>query len=61
MSPLDGVMAVAFQARCSGLPLNASSFSIYRFTDSIFGISKEYEHMYQRLFSLHLIIVLLAK
>lgn len=61
ISPLDVVMAAAFSACCSGLLLNASSFSIYRFTDSIFGISKEHEHMYQRLFSHHLIIVLLAK
>lgn len=54
-------MAVAFPACCSALLLNASSFSIYRFTDSIFGINKEYEHMYQTLLSHHLIIVLLAK
>lgn len=54
-------MAAAFPACCSALLLNASSFPIYRFTDSIFGVNKEYEHMYQRLFSCHLIIVLLAK
>lgn len=55
------VMAAVFLACCSHLLLNASSFSIYRFTESIFGVSKEYECIYQGLFSHHLIIVVLAK
>lgn len=54
-------MAVAFPACCSALLLNATRFSIYRFTDSIFGVNKEYKHMYQRLFSRHPIVALLAK